>query len=437
MSRRKKDLQNRFKFDSLYLEVQKLFLEIPDPRSYGCDYLFIDLLRMAFAMFSLKSPSLYSFQRRSKAESHNMKSIYGLESTCSDNCLRQGLDELVPTILKKGFVLFYQLLKNYGLLSHYQYMRKWKLVSIDGVEHFHSKKVHCSSCLTTKETNGEIHYSHSMLVAAMVHPEQREVFPLDCEPIVRQDGQEKNDCELNAARRLLANLKESYPEEPFLILEDALFANGPHIDQLIQYGFSYIIGVKPIKSKSLFAQFKRRLTDKPANNISYEDEKGYKYELSWVNNLPLNSTRADIRVNMLLYKQTNPKGKQTSFSWICNIKLHKRNAKLVMQAGRSRWKIENETFNTLKNQGYEFEHNFGHGYKHLSTVFAYIMLLAFTLDQAQQHGCILFSKLWTGLNTKLKLWQALRAAFVMVEFKNMEQLFKHIAQQYQIHIDSS
>ena len=36
---------------------------------------------------------------------------------------------------------------------------------------------------------------------------------------------------------------------------------------------------------------------------------------------------------------------------------------------RARWKIENETFNTLKNQGYHFEHNYGHGEQHLSVVF--------------------------------------------------------------------
>ena len=39
-----------------------------------------------------------------------------------------------------------------------------------------------------------------------------------------------------------------------------------------------------------------------------------------------------------------------------------------MRAGRSRWKVENETFNTLKNLGYNLEHNYGHGKQHLATV---------------------------------------------------------------------
>jgi hypothetical protein len=54
-----------------------------------------------------------------------------------------------------------------------------------------------------------------------------------------------------------------------------------------------------------------------------------------------------------------------------------------MRGGRARWKIENETFNTLKNQGYEFEHNYGHGYKNLSVNLAFLMMLAFLVDQAQ------------------------------------------------------
>ena len=58
----------------------------------------------------------------------------------------------------------------------------------------------------------------------------------------------------------------------------------------------------------------------------------------------------------------------------------KQNVAAIMRAGRASWKVENETFNTLKNQGYHFEHNFGHGEKHLATVFANLMMLAFLID---------------------------------------------------------
>jgi hypothetical protein len=60
------------------------------------------------------------------------------------------------------------------------------------------------------------------------------------------------------------------------------------------------------------------------------------------------------------------------------------------RAGWTRWKIENETFNTLKNQGYNLEHNYGHGNKNLCSVFGILMMLAFLVDQIQQACCKLF-----------------------------------------------
>ena len=82
-----------------------------------------------------------------------------------------------------------------------------------------------------------------------------------------------------------------------------------------------------------------------------------------------------------------------------------------MRGGRARWRIENETFNTLKNQGYHFEHNFGHGYKYLSVVFAMLMMLAFLVDQVQQIASKLFNAAWKKLGTKRSLWESIRALF--------------------------
>ena len=82
-----------------------------------------------------------------------------------------------------------------------------------------------------------------------------------------------------------------------------------------------------------------------------------------------------------------------------------------MRGGRARWKIENETFNTLKNQGYNFEHNYGHGEQNLSVVFAMLMMLAFLVDQTQQLCCALFQAVWAKLGSKRLLWERMRALF--------------------------
>ena len=86
-----------------------------------------------------------------------------------------------------------------------------------------------------------------------------------------------------------------------------------------------------------------------------------------------------------------------------------------MRAGRARWKIENETFNTLKNQGYCFEHNFGHGKKNLSTVFA--LMLAFLLNsdvaswQAQMEA-----------RRSSYFWEKVRGLFLNYFLKDWETL---------------
>ena len=99
----------------------------------------------------------------------------------------------------------------------------------------------------------------------------------------------------------------------------------------------------------------------------------------------------------------------------------------------ARWKIENETFNTLKNQGYHFEHNFGHGNKHLSAVFASLMLLAFLIDQIQQRCCPLFRQAQQKKKSKVNLWESLRGLFLNHLIPHWEALL--CAMAYGIKVD--
>lgn len=89
----------------------------------------------------------------------------------------------------------------------------------------------------------------------------------------------------------------------------------------------------------------------------------------------------------------------------------------------------------MKNQGYHFEHNYGHGQQHPATVLAWLMLLAFLIDQIQQRCCGLFRRLWRGLGTKAKLWEMLRSVFRVLTFPSMESLFRHIAFLYRLQLE--
>ena len=114
-----------------------------------------------------------------------------------------------------------------------------------------------------------------------------------------------------------------------------------------------------------------------------------------MNDVPLNETRAAPSVNFFECEWTEVVGKkekQGHSSWVTFHKITDDNLYTLMRGGRCRWKIENETFNTLKNQGYQFEHNFSHGKKTLHSVFALLMMLAFLLDQVQEAACGLFQK---------------------------------------------
>ena len=86
-----------------------------------------------------------------------------------------------------------------------------------------------------------------------------------------------------------------------------------------------------------------------------------------------------------------------------------------MRGGRARWKIENETFNTLKNQGYHFEHNYGHGEQHLSVVFAMLMMLAFWVPtKPSKLGCALFQAVWAKLGSKRLLWERMERCSILM-----------------------
>ena len=93
-----------------------------------------------------------------------------------------------------------------------------------------------------------------------------------------------------------------------------------------------------------------------------------------------------------------------------------------MRGGRARWKIENETFDTLKNQGYHLEHNYGHGEQNLSVVLALLMMLAFLVDQVQQLSCPVFWAAWNKMKTKCQLWEEIRRHFRTLLFDSMTEL---------------
>lgn len=270
----------------------------------------------------------------------------------------------------------------------------------------------------------------------MVHPQQKQVLPIDFEPIICQDGAQKNDCERVAAKRLVESLKEKYPAVKMLLVEDALYANAPHIRQVRAAGWNFILNVKEDSHKSLFKQFEwRKQRAGGVGQCEQTAESGNKQRFEWTEDLFLCQSAADVRVNFLLFEETDRRtGKTTRWTWITSLPVTRRTVEKVMNAGRARWKIENETFNTLKNQGYHFEHNYGHGEQYLATVLAMLMMLAFLIDRIQERCCELFRQLRANLRTRAKLWDSMRSLFKVVRFASMSALFRQMAELYEIQL---
>ena len=386
-----------------------------------------DCLMSGFTLFSLKCASLLSFENEMKDNvvGRNLKSVYNIGEVPSDTYMRERLDEVDPESLRPIFKEIFHQAQRGKLLEDMTYLEH-HIISIDGTGYFMSDKVHCESCMVKESRKtGKKSYYHQILGAVLVHPDQKEVIPLCPEPIIKQDGEKKNDCERNACKRILRKIREDHPKLKILIVEDALASNGPHIKELEKNRMSYILGVKEKDHKLLFKRAEE------AYGIEYtEEEEKFEHRYRWVNGLPLNQSSRK-GVNFIEYWEKNKKtGKTRYFSWVTNIEVTEENVYKIMRAGRARWKIENETFNTLKNQGYNFEHNYGHGKKNLSVVFAYLMMLAFGVDQIQQKACWLFKEAWEKSGTKVGLWRKIRSIFEMLEVDSMEAVLRAIAHGY-------
>src|SRR2546422_8459180 len=385
----------------------------------------------AFAMFSLNSPSLLAFDKQ-RAEG-NLRTIYGMAGVPCDTRMREILDPMSPEALRPLFKSVFRQLQRGKALEPMAFMEDDYLVALDGTGYFASKTMHCASCLHKVHRNGSSTYYHQMLGAAIIHPDVREVIPLMPEPIVKQDGIEKNDCERHAAKRFIVKLRQDHPHLKFIITEDALSSNAPHIETLHDSGCHSILGVKEGDHAYLFEHVQAA---ERAERVTYYERHdraaGVVHRFRFVNDMALNASRADVRVNFIEYWEIGPDQVQ-HFSWVTDLRVTQRNVSTLMRGGRARWKIENETFNTLKNQGYNFEHNYGHGEQHLSVVFATIMMLAFLVDQTQQLCCALFRAVWAKLGSKRLLWERLRALFYDYRLESMRELFEALFYGYETH----
>ena len=415
-------------FDALVARARRRFQQLPEQRR-APTFSLADVLMAGLALFALKDPSLLAFCGR--APDHNLRSVFGLQGVPCDTQMRTILDEVHPDLLRPAFTDLFRQVQRGKVLEEYVFLEGCYLVALDGVEYFCSQKVHCKQCMSREHRNSTVSYYHQMLGAVLVHPDLPEVIPLAPEPIQRQDGQSKNDCERNAARRWLKRFRQDHPHLPVIITEDALSSNAPHIRDLQAARCHFLLGVKPGDHAHLFGQVYRRVEAEETEVFDETDTStGKQRHYLFVNDLSLNEANPEVRVNFLRCVESDAPTEH-EWAWVTDLNLTAVTFGKGARGGRARWHIENETFNTLKNQGYHFEHNYGHGAKNLAVVMALLMMLAFGIDQVQQKCNSLFRAAWEKKGAKCALWEAMRHLFSSFEVSSMRQIYEAIAYGYE------
>jgi len=424
--------------------VRRVFEKVKEPfkgnQGLSKEISITDCLMAGLAVFKLKFSSLLQFEDEKKDDHihQNLKNLFSLLRVPCDTYMRERLDEVDPALLRPAFTSIFRSLQRGKELEKFVYLEGKYLLLNDGTGFFSSKKVHCKNCCEKHHRkDGSISYYHQMLGVAIAHPDFKEVIPLCPEPIMKEDGATKNDCERNASERMLKDFRREHPHLSVILVEDALSANGPHLKLLKELNMSFITVVKPDGNKFLFEwvesfDWGKHLSKRQESQgeFSFTDEQGNTHRFRFVNQVPLNDSHNDLKINFIEYWESNRKEELLYHnSWGTDIKITQENAYAIARGGRARWHIENETFNTLKNQGYHFEHNFGHGYKYLSTVFAMLMMLAFLIDQIEQLSCGLFQEALKKLKSKKsRLWRKMRGFFEFHNIPSWKALYLGIIQ---------
>ena len=402
-------------FEALRKTITQHFAAIVDNRQQGkCTYSQHDVLMSAFACMYFQDPSLLHFQKRleQKHQRNNLKTIFNVDKIPSDNQLRDVIDNVPSEAVAPIFKDLYEKLRRHKHLEGYAILPNILMCTIDGTQYHSSKTVSCSSCLTKEHKSGEITYSHSVLQGAIMHPDKKQVLPVMPEAIKNEDGTKKQDCELNASKRFIANLRTAHPRQKFMICGDGLMSNQPMIEETIAGDMHYLFVAKPGNHKYLM-EWINAYDVLPSTEST--DDKGNSHIYTWQNNVPLNGNNKTINVNWFQYQLKNSKGKVTkTHSWVTDIEITPENVSHMTKAGRCRWKIENECFNTLKNQGYHVEHNYGHGNKNLSYNMYLITLLAFYFHQIFELTDGVYQACRVSFGSKSHLWENFRATIRML-----------------------
>jgi hypothetical protein len=404
--------------------------QVKDNRRSNTSYAVGDMLQAALAMFHLKDSSLLEFRQNMEERKENLERLYQIGSLPVDSAMRNALDLVDWADLQPLFGKLWDVLRAKADVKARYVLGKYLAFAADGTGHFASStRRNAHSMVKVRTKNGVAYesYYHQTLAAVQVTPSQSAVFPMAVEPIMNTDGSDKNDCEQNALKRLLPKVRALMPNELLLGIYDALAANGPSILAFKEAKISFIITMK--EGYVLYLVDKLKEKKSPLlRTISWISGTNT-CTATYTEGLMLNGTNPNIRVNYVEYVEVNTETGVLGYknAWITDLALTLEQLQEFVAVARSRWKIENETFNTLKNQGYNLEHNYGVGNHYLATNFMILTFIAFFIDQIAFYLDLHFLAAYNMAKSYKKLWEKTRQLIDLTIPYSFDAIYRTIA----------
>jgi len=402
-------------------------------------YQMVDAGMAAFSVFFTQCASFLEHQRtikRKKGKS-NVERLFMLKDIPSDNQIRNLLDPVDPKQIEANYQRIFLSLEKTNQVDKFRSFDNRILIALDGTEYYSSTKIYCKKCSQRTLKNGEINYYHSVITPVIVQAGNERVISLEPEFIVPQDGQEKQDSEINASKRWLEKHGSFYAKRRAIILGDDLYSHQPYCKELIDKGFHFILVCKPASHDMLYKTINFLEVNDVLNTKTlrrWNGKFGEIHTYRYANKVPLRSDKAALDVNWcevtIVREDTGKQLYRNSF--ITSFTLSETNVETIVRDGRARWKIENENNNELKQRGYHLEHNFGHGSNYLSSLLLSLNILAFlfhtVLDMVDER----YRAIRTELVKRTTFFKDLEALLRYFSFASWDQVLSFMFTELEI-----
>lgn len=429
-------------FEAIISRLRRQFERVERHEQAGrYDYRLSDLLMSGFAMLFFQDPSLLAFQERmlKKHQRCNLQTMFGVGAVAKESQLRERLDGVASEGVRELLPALFEQVRRTG------WSREWLneisdggtagayyVMALDGSDYFSSATIHCAKCLVRKDRAGEVHYRHTVVAGTLVKTGKRLILPFDAEECGPQDGSEKQDCEVQAAKRLLSRVRREHPHLRLIVTGDDLYSHVPFVQECEKGRLHYVLVAKPASHQELCEWVAELAALGESEQVEWEVGPACArkfYQARFVRQVPLRAD-GEVEVTFVEVWERDRAGRELYHnSFVTDLEVTTRNVSEIVGIGRAKWKIENEQFNIQKNHGYHLTHNFGHGQQNLSGVFYYLNLLAYLVHIILERGEMGFQKARATVGSRARFWEELRTLMRRLLWESWAQMMEFVGNE--------